>query len=205
MICAHPHCTFGAGAQEVTLVGSQAVLLIEVSDRGMIRVVRKHEARYSHRIAIGDPDGSVGGFGITEAADGAIWISYRNAVGVSRLMFSNDPDHPAITHFNQQNGLGSDQSYFLGASPKGAVWVGTDHGIDIFEQGSWRHVGRADGMIWEDTDTNAFWAEADGDIWLGTSRGLSHFHPPQSSRAEQPPTVMLTSVRFGQDNQIAHA
>ena len=75
MICAYPHCTFGAGAQEVTLVGSQAVLLIKVSDRGMISVVRKDEARYSYSVAIGDPDASVGGFSDSENSGGLQAVS----------------------------------------------------------------------------------------------------------------------------------
>jgi signal transduction histidine kinase/CheY-like chemotaxis protein/streptogramin lyase len=146
-----------------------------------------------------------GTFGITEAADGAIWISYTEPVGVSRMIFSNDSDQPSIAHFNRQNGLRSDQSYFLGASPKGSIWVGTDRGVDVLENGQWRHFGRADGMIWEDTDTNAFWAEPDGTVWLGTSHGIAHFQPSETLAVERPPKILLISVQFGDNRTMLHA
>jgi signal transduction histidine kinase/CheY-like chemotaxis protein/streptogramin lyase len=136
-------------------------------------------------------------FGITEAADGGIWVSYREPLGVTRLDFSSNSDVPVLTHFNQKNGLRSEQSYFLGSSPTGTLWVGTDRGVDVLENSQWRHFGRADGMIWEDTDTNAFWAEPNGDIWIGTSHGLIHYHPYPALAAQQPPKVLFISEQFG--------
>ncbi|HWZ44559.1 MAG TPA: ATP-binding protein [Candidatus Saccharimonadales bacterium] len=146
-----------------------------------------------------------GTFGITEAADGAIWLSYREPIGVSRITFSGDGDKPSITHFNQENGLRSGQSYFLGASPKGPVWVGTDRGVDVLENGQWRHFSRAEGMIWEDTDTNAFWADPNGDIWIGTSHGLSHYRPSPALAPERLPKMLLISMQFGSNRPILHA
>jgi ligand-binding sensor domain-containing protein len=35
-----------------------------------------------------------------------------------------------------------------------------------------------DGLIWNDTDGDAFWADADGSVWIGTSGGLAHYRPP---------------------------
>ncbi len=35
-----------------------------------------------------------------------------------------------------------------------------------------------DGLIWNDTDGEAFWADADGSVWIGTSGGLAHYRPP---------------------------
>jgi signal transduction histidine kinase/CheY-like chemotaxis protein/streptogramin lyase len=136
-------------------------------------------------------------FGLTEAADGAIWVSYREPVGITRMDFAGSDERPVVTQYTRQNGLRSNQSYFLGASPVGAVWVGTDQGIDVFQEGHWRHYGHSEGLGWEDTDTNGFFAEPDGDIWIGTSHGLAHFHPPQNPLPEVPPKVLLTSVLFG--------
>jgi signal transduction histidine kinase/CheY-like chemotaxis protein/streptogramin lyase len=136
-------------------------------------------------------------FGLTQAADGALWISYREPVGMTRLEFNGDSERPAVTHYTQQDGLRSNQSYFLGSSPDGAVWVGTDQGLDVFYGGHWRHYGHSEGLIWEDTDTNGFFAEPNGDIWIGTSHGIAHFQPSLNPPPEGPPRVLLTSVRFG--------
>jgi signal transduction histidine kinase/CheY-like chemotaxis protein len=63
-------------------------------------------------------------------------------------------------------------------------------------QQKWLHYGRADGLVWEDTNLNGFLAEPNGDVWIGTGRGLSRFHPPKTFAAPAPPKVLLTSVQF---------
>jgi signal transduction histidine kinase/AmiR/NasT family two-component response regulator/streptogramin lyase len=135
-------------------------------------------------------------FGVTEAADGAIWINYTEPLGVSRLVFGPG-SQPVVTHYTEHNGLRSNKSYFIGSSRTPYVWIGTDRGIDAFYQGTWSHYGRQEGLIWEDCDTNSVWPEDNGDVWIGTSRGISHFHPPKSISPEVPPKVLLTSVTFG--------
>lgn len=136
-------------------------------------------------------------FGLTQSADGAVWISYREPSGVTRLEFKDGSDRPTVTHYTQQDGLSSNQNYFLGASPDGSVWSGMDRGVDAFQGGRWHHYAHSDGLVWEDTDTNGFFAESNGDIWIGTSHGLAHFHPALSAAIEEPPRVLPISVQFG--------
>ena len=134
-------------------------------------------------------------FGLTQAADGGLWLNYREPLGLTRLEFAGDDDHPKLTHFKQPD---SNWSLFLGASPDGSVWVGTDQGVDAYRAGQWRHYGHSEGLVWEDSDTNGFYSEPNGDIWIGTSHGLAHFHPALSSGAEGVPRVLLTYVEFGE-------
>jgi signal transduction histidine kinase/CheY-like chemotaxis protein len=141
---------------------------------------------------------------VAEAADGAIWLGYTEPFGVSRLVFDDPNKPPAITHYTRQNGLRSDKSYFIGGSPTGPLYVGTDRGIDVFYEGNWHHYGRAEGLAWEDTNLNGFWAEPSGDVWIGTSRGLSHFHPPQAFASPAPPRVLLTSMQLGGAKETWH-
>ena len=139
---------------------------------------------------------------VAEAADGAIWLGYAEPFGVSRMVFETPERRPVITHYSGQNGLYSDKSYFIGGSPTGPVYVGTDRGVDVFYQDSWHHYGRTDGLVWADTNANGFLAEPNGDVWIGTSRGLSHFHPPKRSSPETPPRVLLTSIQFGSASEV---
>jgi signal transduction histidine kinase/CheY-like chemotaxis protein len=141
---------------------------------------------------------------VGEAADGAIWVGYVDPSGVSRLAFEDQDKPPLITHYSDKNGLYSNNSYFIGGSPTGAVYVGTDRGIDVLYQEKWRHYDRADGLIWEDTNLNGFLAEPNGDVWIGTGHGLSRFHPPKTVSAPAPPKVLLTSVQFGDSNDHWH-
>ena len=116
---------------------------------------------------------------VAEDPDGSIWIGYRDAYGLTHLTFtgSGTADHPQVQHVNSTNGLRSDKSLFLGHDSRGWLWVGTDHGVDVYDHTGWRHYGRSDGLIWDDCNINAFLAETGGDVWIGTSRGLSRFQP----------------------------
>jgi signal transduction histidine kinase/AmiR/NasT family two-component response regulator len=59
---------------------------------------------------------------------------------------------------------------------------GTDSGISIFKRGRWRSLNQADGLVANDTDMNGFFLDRDRSIWIGTSRGLSHYFPHPERR-----------------------
>jgi signal transduction histidine kinase/CheY-like chemotaxis protein/ligand-binding sensor domain-containing protein len=145
-----------------------------------------------YQTADGLKDNSV--LSVSEAADGAIWIAYAFPQGITRI--ERRGEALLAQHFSQGNGLQSDKVYFVGGAPDGSVWVGTDAGADVLVQGKWRHYGHAQGLIWEDCDTNAFLASADGTIWIGTARGLSHFLPKNSYAADFVPNIVITDVKF---------
>jgi len=136
---------------------------------------------------------------LAEGRDGALWVGYREANGISRLEFSGD--RFTARHYTRQNGLYSDQAIFLDADSRGWIWYGSDRGVDVFDGRIWRHYDQQDGLIWNDCDGSAFYADTDGSVWIGTSRGLSHFHPPLEGHEMPPPAVELTAVRLG-DGEI---
>src|SRR5208337_90851 len=79
----------------------------------------------------------------------------------------------------------------------GSLWVGTDRGVDVLTAGVWRHYGRSEGLIWEDCDTNGFWSGPLGDVWIGTSGGLSHLRPTATALSQAGPRVLLTRAQVG--------
>jgi len=127
--------------------------------------------------------------------DGSLWAGYRDSYGLSHLRFANG--RWQLDHYSQQQGLRSDKVIFIGFDRRNWMWVGTDHGIDVWDRTNWRHFGKADGLIWDDCNSNAFRADADGSVWLGTSRGLSQFRPSSVVPTAFPPPVVFTSARFG--------
>jgi len=129
-------------------------------------------------------------------ADGSIWVGYRDAFGVSHLSFPKS-GKSQVTHYGSANGMRSDKTLFVGFDGGGRLWVGTDHGVDVFDHLSWRHYGRSEGLIWDDCNTNAYFADAGG-VWIGTSRGLSHYQAATVARPNVPPPVVFTSVKFGE-------
>jgi len=135
---------------------------------------------------------------LAEAPDGALWVGYREAAGISRLLFNQD--RLLAQHFSREDGLRSDQAIFLGVDTRGWIWFGTDNGTDVYDGRAWRHYGQADGLIWDDCNGDAFFADRDGSVWIGTSGGLSHFQPLERALPKLPPPVVLSQVRFGQSS-----
>jgi signal transduction histidine kinase/CheY-like chemotaxis protein len=132
---------------------------------------------------------------VAEDPDGSIWVAYREALGLTRLSFAGGGLH--VESFGPGNGPRSEKIVFLAFDARGHLWSGTDHGADVFDGTRWRHYGKADGLIWDDCNTNAFLAGPDGSTWIGTSRGLSHFRPLATPAAGVPPPVVFTSIRAG--------
>src|SRR5487761_2049936 len=134
---------------------------------------------------------------VLEDPDGSVWVGYRDAYGVTHMTFSSSGGVLKIEPINQSSGLRSDKTLFLKFDTRGWLWVGTDHGVDVFDRSRWRHYGRADGLIWDDCNSNAFFADTDGSVWIGTSRGLSRFLPSSTPAPNVPPPVVFTSILLG--------
>ena len=162
-------------------------------DRGLSRYSGDRWRRFTKQDGLADDKIAQ----VVEDADGSFWIGYRDAYGISHLMFTGQGDAVKIESYTQASGLRSDKTLFLQFDARGWLWVGTDHGIDVFDKARWRHYGRSDGLIWDDCNSNAFLADADGAVWVGTSRGLSRFRPSPTPVPNVPPPVVLTSVKLG--------
>jgi len=131
---------------------------------------------------------------VAEASDGSLWLGYREDQGISHITFAGG--RMAVRHIRVDDGLRSNHTIFLRIDSRGWVWHGTDFGVDVFDGNTWRHYGKGDGLVWDDCDADSFLAEADGSVWIGTSRGLSRFRPAARPRNGHPPTAVITDVRF---------
>ncbi len=135
----------------------------------------------------------------TEGPDGSIWVAYGGVAGVSRLAIENGK--PVFAHYRQGKELRSDDISFLETDRRGRIWVGTDDGIDVFEAGSWRHIGPSNGLIWQDCMFNAFYEDADGSVWIGTTSGVSHYRELKKHEANPPP-VVITGLTVARDGDL---
>jgi signal transduction histidine kinase len=133
---------------------------------------------------------------LTEAPDHAVWVGYRDPIGISRLEF--DGDRLRTRHFGPKHGLPAARTYFLRFDRRGWLWAGSDMGVDRYDGKAWRHLDKADGLTVNDCDHNAFYDDEDGSVWIGTSKGLTHLLHPASDAARPADTpVVLTSSRLG--------
>ena len=120
------------------------------------------------------------------AGDGSIWLRHRYDAGIDRLEVSGDRITGARavvpTHPNTAGGTA-----FHGFDAFGNFWRGTTSGVEVLHGGYWTTFTSEDGLVSNDCDGEAFWADADGGVWLGTSRGLAHYLP----RNTAPPAAAL--------------
>ena len=130
---------------------------------------------------------------IAEAPDGSIWIAYGETIGIVRLLYR--AKSLQLEHFSERNGLKSDSVAALATDRRGWLWAGSNEGVDVFNGRSWRHFGQAQGLLWDDCVGRSLFADPDGSMWIGTSRGLSRYHPGLQQAVRVAPPVVITSVQ----------
>ncbi|MBI2568356.1 MAG: response regulator [Candidatus Schekmanbacteria bacterium] len=167
------------------------------SNQGLILLSGEASTRYTAADGLLDDDVA----SVTEDDSGKVWISYRQAPGISSVDL-RDPPAIAVRSFGPTDGLPRDAVSFVGtAAGSNAVWLGTTHGLFRFDPASGRVVDTFDedvGLVWNLCSPNAFFADDDGTIWFGTGRGLSHFVPGLDRPAETvPPRVVIREATLG--------
>ncbi len=126
------------------------------------------------------------------SGQGAIWVTYRDALGVTRLQV--DGGRTRATHFSQQDGLSSDLVYALTFDREEQLWALTDNGVSVLSNGQWVHYGTEEGLIWDDGNDRALYVDGQDNVWVGTSRGLSRFTRLPNAIPNSPPTAVLTAI-----------
>lgn len=127
-------------------------------------------------------------------AQGKIWVAYRFSSGMDRVQLR--PNGLAVEKHVERPG--SDAIvYFIEPDSLGHMWAGSDHGVDMWDGVRWSHYGMSDGLVWDNCGQNAFAAEPDGTVWIGTSGGLSRFKPSRRYEREIPIKVVFTELLMG--------
>jgi diguanylate cyclase (GGDEF)-like protein len=125
--------------------------------------------------------------------NGSLWISYRDALGITELRFHGDAIEPHT--ITKEDGLSSDLIYAISFDHSGRLWATTDNGVDVFDNGRWHHYGTEDGIIWDDADDLALSVDENGDVWVGTSDGLSRYSASADTIPATAPAVVLTAIQ----------
>jgi ligand-binding sensor domain-containing protein len=64
---------------------------------------------------------------------GEIWVGYWYSDSVTRIRM--DGEHLSMTHYGAEAGLRGEMRYFLGFDAHGQLWVGTDQGVRVSQDG----------------------------------------------------------------------
>ncbi|HEY6339877.1 MAG TPA: ATP-binding protein [Bryobacteraceae bacterium] len=108
------------------------------------------------------------------APDGSIWIRHRYDAGVDRIEVANGRVL-RVTSVVSPNAAEAEVTAFHGFDAFGNFWRGSTKGVMVRRGNAWTTFTTEDGLVSNDCDGEAFWAAADGSVWLGTGSGLAHY------------------------------
>lgn len=136
---------------------------------------------------------------VAPAKDGTLWLTSEKR-GIFRIQI--DPtNHPATAKIIESHlaaGLASSQIVSLDLDLAGRLWIGTDHGLNVLQDGKIEQINEDDGLIWNDIDSRAFMADPDGSIWIGTSHGISHLLNPAALFYRPPFAATIDIVQYNE-------
>ena len=141
----------------------------------------------------------------TVGPDGALWLHHRYDPGIERVEFEGDRLVRA-TEVLAADTKSAEVTALHGFDAAGRLWRGSAHGVAVLDGGAWQPFGVEDGLIWDDTDGDAFWADPDGSVWFGTSDGLAHYRPPAGGLPRAATAVpVISSLRIDQKSRAVRA
>ena len=126
---------------------------------------------------------------------GDFWCAYFEPTGVVR--FRAEERNGDVTLHIEQRIPYTNRVYLLGEDARGRLWVGTGSGAEVFDAHETTHISSTDGLAGDDTDAQAFFCDAHGDVFIGTSSGFSHYVGRADHPRLNPPRVRLTDVEVG--------
>jgi diguanylate cyclase (GGDEF)-like protein len=138
---------------------------------------------------------------LAAAGDDAMWISYWNVDGLSRVRV-DAAGAIAVEQVSGPDALVGDTIYSSGPAAGGGLWLGTAMGVKRWRDGRVERFGRAEGLPGDDAAANGFWADADGDAWFGMANGLAHFSVHTDRGTPPPPTTFIQSVQDARAREL---
>ncbi|HEY0986084.1 MAG TPA: ATP-binding protein, partial [Kofleriaceae bacterium] len=133
-------------------------------------------------------------------SDGRLCTMYSEAFGVTCFRY----DHGAVSgleHLGTRDGLSANMVYFLGEDREHRLWVGTGDGVDVVSERAGArvidHFDDSDGLVGNDSASQAFLLDRDGSLWLGATGGATHVFTDQYGGPPPPPSTSLVKVQLG--------
>ncbi|MCX5745039.1 MAG: PAS domain S-box protein [Proteobacteria bacterium] len=129
---------------------------------------------------------------LVERASGEVCVGYSESAGVTCFRYDGTLAH--VHHLRQGTALTSDKVYALGEDRAGRLYVGEGVGVDVIDAAGIEHFSTSSGLAGDDCAANAFWADLDGDVWIGSTRGVSRFAGARYRGPPAPPNPVLVSL-----------
>lgn len=104
-------------------------------------------------------------------------------------------------NLDQRKGLSCNYVYNLLKDSNGDIWLGTGCGIDkisLHQDGSFhiKSYGKSDGLNGAESNVKASYADDEGMIWFGTTKGLFRYDGKKEKQIKMIPFVSLASLQL---------
>ena len=132
--------------------------------------------------------------------DGDLLIAYRDPIGVDRVHYdSGSGKLNVVAHYDAATTQSADKVFMVGEDRHNRIWIGGGKGLDLLLPQGARHFGASEGLVGEDICNQSFLAEANGDVWVGTTQGLVRFEASAYDTLPKamPPSIALMTLRLG--------
>jgi len=130
---------------------------------------------------------------------GDLLLGYFEPVGVARARYA-EGGFRIVEHFDQAAPRSIGKVFVVGEDAAGRIWIGGGTGLDMVGTDRNEQFRSADGLVGEDTANQAFLADANGDVWIGTSAGIIRFDDKvyKSLAPHAPPAIAFLDLKLGQ-------
>lgn len=127
------------------------------------------------------------------AHDGDLWIG--GSGGLIRLRLSGDQirSEERISTVDTH----TTTVYALMVDHRGWVWVGTSHGVSVYDGKRWVSAEVGQGLLANDINEDGIREDPDGSVWIATTRGVSHLRDPASLFVARHLDVMVADAQVG--------
>jgi signal transduction histidine kinase/CheY-like chemotaxis protein/sugar lactone lactonase YvrE len=141
------------------------------------------------------PEESSGGYeNVAVTPDGRLWLSSLQP----GLLVGQVGDGAEVTVAPVPDPLLADtRFYFLRADRSGRLWAGGGNGVDVLDGKGWVRLSMRDGLLWDETNHGAFFADTDGTVWIGAPIGLTHVLDPGQLLAPRDIHPLLLAATYG--------
>jgi diguanylate cyclase (GGDEF)-like protein len=177
------------------------------TEEGLVRFDGTAFEVYNRRLVRGLPSDYIGA--LLADHDGSLWIgtdsglTHYTGFATSGTATGGLGQEGTFVSFAARDGLAGDIVTSLAQTADGALWVGTNRGLNRIKNGKIEAWKKKDGLA--DDEVQALATDLKGALWIGTTRGLSQFdgaHFRNWTASDGFPAGSISAIALDSDGSI---
>ncbi len=124
--------------------------------------------------------------------DNSVWVG--SSTGLYHV--NAELDNGQIELFTEEHGLPSRVIYGIIPDEQNRLWISTNRGLVSFELGSNKKqvFSQTDGLISTDFSSQSFFKHSSGELWFGSSGGITRFFPENVQPIKTKANPIITKI-----------